>query len=57
MAQNYLFCANHLKSLIMAKLNRDYGKGREFLFWTLMFALALTALMVWLYRINFTLSF
>jgi hypothetical protein len=41
----------------MAKLDRDYGKGVEFLFWTIMFATALVALMVWIYRINGNLSF
>ena len=45
------------KSDIMAKLNRDYGKGKEFLFWTLMFTLALVLLMVWIYNINFHLTF
>ena len=41
----------------MANQNRDYGKGKEFLFWTIMFSLALVALMVWIYKINFTLTF
>jgi hypothetical protein len=41
----------------MAKLNRDYGKGLDFLFWTIMFVLALVALMVWIYNVNFTMDF
>ena len=41
----------------MAQMNRDYGKGKEFLFWTLLFTAALVLLMVWIYRINLPLTF
>lgn len=52
----FILC-QHLNRMIMAKLNRDYGKGIEFLFWTIMFVAALVALMVWIYHINFNLTF
>jgi hypothetical protein len=57
MAQKRLLCDIQINSYIMAKLNRDYGKGKEFLIWTLLFSLALVALMVWVYKINFVLTF
>jgi cbb3-type cytochrome oxidase subunit 3 len=41
----------------MANLNRDYGKGKEFLFWTILFTLALVLLIAWIYNINFRLEF
>jgi len=41
----------------MANMNRDYGKGKQFLIWSLLFTLALTVLIVWIYKINFVLTF
>lgn len=41
----------------MANLNRDYGKGKEFLIWVLLFALALVLLIIWIYNRNFILTF
>lgn len=37
----------------MAKLNRDYGHGVEFLLWTLLYVFLLILLMVWVYDKNF----
>jgi len=46
----YIFAKN---KCIMAKLDRDYGHGVEFLLWTLLYVFLLILLMVWVYDKNF----
>ncbi len=45
------------KSNSMANLNRDYGNGKEFLIWFLLFAVALVLLIIWIYHLNFRMIF